>query len=276
MLRDALTEPDNLRALVREVAPDVADLLEYARLEVVGKPYFLDDWRGRDSDVLVRLPFRDAAGGRELLVCVLVEHQSDADPVMPLRMLVYSVFYWEQQWRAWEDGHARGAAAADADPAGRAAHRPGTWGTSRTLADLFDVPAELRGWLPSWLMPLWDLPEHPAEELVRSEDAFWQTLAVVRAGQAPADEFLKTLRESLSRLEVLGSEKRVALGSTVAIRVKLGCSAARTANTPEYWRRPRQSRERRAEKGDRDHEPAHGKDVGRGDRRADSRHHHQG
>ena len=42
MMRDALVQPDNLRALVREVAPDIADHLDYSRVEVVGKPYFLD------------------------------------------------------------------------------------------------------------------------------------------------------------------------------------------------------------------------------------------
>jgi hypothetical protein len=93
MMRDALVQPDNLRALVREVAPGIADLLDYSRAEVVGKPYFLDHWRSRKRDVLVRLPYRDAAGQREILVCILVEYQSDTDPAMPLRMLVYAVFF---------------------------------------------------------------------------------------------------------------------------------------------------------------------------------------
>jgi hypothetical protein len=42
--------------------------------------------------VLVRLPYRDADGVHELLVCVLVKHQSDPDQAMPLRLLVSRYF----------------------------------------------------------------------------------------------------------------------------------------------------------------------------------------
>src|SRR5688572_23265932 len=106
VVRDALVHPRNLRALLRALAPVVADRLAYERLEVVRPPYLLDDWRKRECDVLIRLPFTDAAG-RELLVCILIEHQSTADPAMPLRLLLYAVLYWEQEWRAWEERHPR-------------------------------------------------------------------------------------------------------------------------------------------------------------------------
>jgi putative YhgA-like transposase len=107
-LGEALLQGDNLRALLREVAPAIADQLDYERLEVVPPTFLLDDWRRRESDLLLRVPFRDAAAGRELLLCILLEHQSTADHAMPLRMLVYAVLYWEQEWKAWEDGHPRG------------------------------------------------------------------------------------------------------------------------------------------------------------------------
>ncbi len=208
-MRDALLDPDNLRALVRAVAPDLADRLDYSRLEVVGKPYFLDDWRSRDRDILVRLPFRDAVGG-EVLVCILIEHQSDADPVMPLRMLVYAVFYWEQEWKAWEDQHQRGQELRLTPIVPIVLHTgPQPWDKSRALADLFNVPPEIRAWLPTWAMPIWDLPTHTVEELVRSDDAFWQALAVVRAERSTQDEFLAALRQALTRMEPLGTQKPV-------------------------------------------------------------------
>ncbi len=210
MMRDALLQPDNLRALVREVAPDIADHLDYSRLQVVGKPYFLDDWRSRERDVLVRLPYLDAAGQREILVCILVEHQSDTDQAMPLRMLVYAVFFWEQEWKTWEDGHRRGVPLRLTPILPIVLHTgQEPWDTSRSLADLFDVPQELQAWLPRWAMPLWDLPEHPTEQLLKSDDAFWQVLAVARAGEAPTDEFLATLRQALAHLEPLGTQARV-------------------------------------------------------------------
>jgi hypothetical protein len=68
---------------------------DYARREVVSVVP-ADDWRHRDAD----------AGPHPLLgqegrfVCILIEHQSVPDPVMPLR-LVYAVLFWERQWREW-------------------------------------------------------------------------------------------------------------------------------------------------------------------------------
>jgi len=210
MMRDALVQPDNLRALVREVAPGIADHLDYPKAEVVGKPYFLDDWRSRERDVLVRLPYLDATGQREILVCILVEHQSDTDQAMPLRMLVYAVFFWEQEWKSWAEGHKRGEPLRLTPILPVVLYTgPKPWDTSRSLADLFDVPEPLQPWLPSWPMPLWDLQEHPADELLGSDDPFWQVLAVARAEKAPIDEFLATLRQALVRLEPLGTQARV-------------------------------------------------------------------
>jgi hypothetical protein len=91
LTREALLDARNLRAVVREVAPDVADRLDYDDLELLPPPYPLDDWRHRDNDFQVRLRSRD--GSREILVCVLVERQSSEDPVMPLRLLVYAGLY---------------------------------------------------------------------------------------------------------------------------------------------------------------------------------------
>jgi hypothetical protein len=209
MVRDALLQPDNLRALIRAVAPDIADHLDYSRLEVVGKPYFLDDWRSRERDVLIRLPYRDGAGQREILLCILVEHQSDADPVMPLRMLVYAVFFWEQEWRNWEEAHKRGQPLRLTPILPVVLHTgPDLWDTSRSLADLFDVPQELKAWLPRWVMPLWDLQEHPAQELLKADDAFWQVLAVARAERVPMDEFLGAVQEALTQLETISTQAR--------------------------------------------------------------------
>src|SRR5258708_4625221 len=96
-VRDALVRPDNLRALLRRTHPHLADRLDYSRLDIVPRAYLLDDWRQREADVLVRLPLLGAEGD-EALVCVLVEHLTNPDPVMPRRLLLGAVLFWEQQW----------------------------------------------------------------------------------------------------------------------------------------------------------------------------------
>jgi hypothetical protein len=209
-VRDALLHGANVRALLRSVMPDIAERLDYARMEVVKLTYLLDDWRKRDNDVLLRLPFRDAPGGREVLVCILIEHQSTADQAMPLRMLVYAVLYWEGQWKAWQEAHRRGEPLRLTPVLPVVLHTAQQrWDQGRSLADLFDVPEALKSWGPQWAMPLWDLPEHPTEELLHSSEAFWQALAVARSERAPTDEYLGVLRESLQRLQPLGTQQQV-------------------------------------------------------------------
>jgi hypothetical protein len=107
-IREALIQPRNLRAVLREVAAEIADRLDYTQLEVVKRTYLLDDWRERDNDVLVRLPLLGTPVGTRILICILIEHQSIADPVMPLRLLLYAVLHWEKEWQLWERQHPRG------------------------------------------------------------------------------------------------------------------------------------------------------------------------
>ncbi len=209
IVRDALLHPNNLRALLRDVAPAIADRLAYEQLEVVKPAFLLDDWRKRKRDLLVRIPFRDAEG-REVLICILIEHQSTSDPAMPLRLLVYAVLHWEQEWRAWEEKHERGQPLRLTPVIPVVLHTGQVaWDKSRRLADLFAAPEELKAWLPEWTMPLWDLPEHAADDLLKSGEPWWQTLAVARAENEGTDEFRRVMQEALKSLEPLGLSENV-------------------------------------------------------------------
>jgi hypothetical protein len=46
---DALVRSHHLRALLRQVAPDYADRLDYSRLQIVPRTYLVDDWRQREQ-----------------------------------------------------------------------------------------------------------------------------------------------------------------------------------------------------------------------------------
>jgi hypothetical protein len=145
-----------------------------------------------------------------VLVCILVEHQSSADPVMPLRLLLYAVLYWEQEWRAWEKQHAY-AEPLRLTPVLPVVFHTGAdpWHSNRTLAELLAGPAELRGWAPLWPPRFYDLPEHSPAELLQSAEAWWQAMAVVRAEWADAQEFAGVFAEGLRRLEGWAQRDRV-------------------------------------------------------------------
>jgi hypothetical protein len=205
VVREALVQPDNLRELVERVLPDMAPHLDFAAREVLPRAFLLEDWRRREGDVLVRVPYRLQGQDRHLLLCLLIEHQSTADPVMPLRLLVYAVLYWEKQWKEWETGHKRGEPLR-LTPVLPIVLHTGTevWDTNRSLTELFEGADVVPMVIPQWQTWLCDLPEFSAAELVQSEAAWWQALAVVRAENAPPAEFLAVLGEALKRLEKLG------------------------------------------------------------------------
>src|SRR5205823_3036174 len=126
----------------------------------LGREFVLEDSRRRESDLFFRLPFRPPAEalGEWALVCLLVEHQSEADPVMPLRMLLYAVLFWESQWRTWEAGHEAGVPLRLTMVIPIVLHT-GTrvWRTNRELADLIAGPQVLSAFAPQWQPLFWDL-----------------------------------------------------------------------------------------------------------------------
>ena len=101
-IREQLQNPANLRELLHEVLGELADGFVCEEREIVPRDFPLEDWRHRESDLLFRIPYKTPAETVPVFVCVLVEHQSRHDPLMPLRTLVYAVLYWEREWKTWE------------------------------------------------------------------------------------------------------------------------------------------------------------------------------
>src|SRR6266851_2823472 len=181
-IRSELGERHNLRELIAEVLPDLVERFDFERLEPVPTTFLLDDWRERESDMLFLLPFRAGEDLPPALVCLLIEHQSEADPWMPLRILVYAVLYWEREWKAWEAERPR-RAGFRLSPVVPIVFHTGSppWKTHRVLADLIGGPEELRAYAPRWEPLFWDLAERDTAALLASAGEWLAALAVVRA-----------------------------------------------------------------------------------------------
>jgi len=93
--------PANLRDLLRMIASDIVDCLDFERAEQVKQTFVGEDLSKKTLDVLYRVPFADASG--DVWIYVLLEHQSSAERLMGLRLLFYMVSVWEAQRRQWED-----------------------------------------------------------------------------------------------------------------------------------------------------------------------------
>jgi len=102
IIRRTLPHPPHLRAFLRQAVPDLADGFDCDRARPLDREFVLKGWRGREADLPFEIPYRTAAAEVRALVCVFIEHQSDTDPLMPLRMLYFVVAYWMNQRDEWE------------------------------------------------------------------------------------------------------------------------------------------------------------------------------
>ena len=52
--------------------------------------------------MVFRVPFQSGSDTDELLIYILIEHQSTVDPTMGFRVLYYMTQIWDYQRREWE------------------------------------------------------------------------------------------------------------------------------------------------------------------------------
>lgn len=94
LFKAAFTRLDNAAGLIRSVlGPTLSDEIDWETLERRPGSFVDERLAQRHSDLL----FGVQLGGREVLVYVLVEHQSTPDPSMPWRMWLYVTRIWARE-----------------------------------------------------------------------------------------------------------------------------------------------------------------------------------
>ena len=208
-IREMNAIPENLKDIVTEaIPPALASRLDFDRAREVKRSFLQKSWLRRESDLLVEIPYLlDDGLDQSIIVCILLEHQSTPDRLMPLRVLIYEALYWERSLRQWEANH---------EP-----HEPFTltpmlpivmytghtaWRAPRTLQEL--APPEFRAYIPRWTTVFWNLSELTTEALLEKTAAWLNALAVVRAEQEGPGEFLETFERVMQSLENVENESR--------------------------------------------------------------------
>jgi len=204
-----LETPENVRALLRIVAADLAEGLDFSRLEPVKTDFIPDNLREQQADLVFRAPFRDAAEEREVVIVLLIEHQSTPDPSMAFRLLFYMVLIWDAQRRKWIDEEV---------PKSQWRFHPilplvfytgtETWATGLELAELMDLPAPLQRFVPRHDTLFLSLQAEDEEALTAADHPFGWLMACLRGTGLPLPEFQALLRKALGRLNALPEEAR--------------------------------------------------------------------
>jgi hypothetical protein len=197
VIRQSLRQPANLRAFLQRAVPDLAAGFDCEHARLLDRELFLGNWRRVEADLPFEIPYRTGAGEQLALVYVLIEHQSDTDPLMPLRTLFVAVGYWHSQWQEWMRQD-RPRPPLRLRPVLPIVLYTGAtrWGSNRTLADLLGEPEAFHAFAPVWRPLFWNLADQTPEALLQSGEGWLQMLAVIQTERRDPAEFLAVVTEA--------------------------------------------------------------------------------
>jgi len=210
-IRKLLQRPDRVRELVRLVAPELVDGLDFSRMERVERTFILEDYREREADLVFLVPFLEGTeeGPREVWVYILIEHQSEPDPTIPFRVLFYMAQVWNSQREEWEAAKV---------PKSRWQFRPilplvfftgsKRWEGPLDLAAIMDLPAALARFVPRHDTLFLPLKGTPPARLVETDHPFGWVLRVLQEEDAPVEELVAALQAAIDHIRQLASEDR--------------------------------------------------------------------
>jgi hypothetical protein len=104
-LKLLLQRPANTRDLLSLAGAPHLDRLDFARMRVDPTSYIASDYRHLASDLVLQLPFRLGGRRKSLTLYLLIEHQSQYEALLLLRLHDYLVQIYKGQLRAWERRH---------------------------------------------------------------------------------------------------------------------------------------------------------------------------
>ena len=204
-----MEEQNNLRDLLMLFTPELAAHLDFSRVVYEQRLLIPADLRKRERDVLVRLAFVDETSGQrlEVLVYLLVEHQSQTDKWMGLRVLLYMTGVWQQILHKWD---------AERTPEAKRVLPPiipmvfytgkTAWTEPISLEPVAPVPDLLRTFLPSWQTLLLSLSDLSLETLRRQTSGLAEALKVWQAEDAPFEALEARFDEALLGLQSLEAD----------------------------------------------------------------------
>ena len=203
-----LSHPDHLRHLLRILATDISDRIDFDHLEPVPNELLSESLRRQLADLVFTAPFQDQEKG-EVTIFILVEHQSTPSPMMRLRVLSYMVQLWDGQRRQAER---------DQVPESQWAFHPiipvvfytgsGKWEQPLPLERLLRAPTLLERFVPRFDLLFLPLQRTPVKALRAEESGFGQLLRLMRQESASPEAFEQELALGIGRLEELTAGDR--------------------------------------------------------------------
>ena len=89
-----LEDRENVRGLLEIVANELVERIDFSQITQISRSFIPDNLREQESDMVFSVPFRSESESDELLIYILIEHQSTVDPKRGFRELFYMTQIW--------------------------------------------------------------------------------------------------------------------------------------------------------------------------------------
>ncbi|MBM3236730.1 Rpn family recombination-promoting nuclease/putative transposase [Candidatus Poribacteria bacterium] len=206
-----LESSENTNCLLRIVDINLAECIDASKIQHIPTTFIPDNLREQEVDVIFLAPFLDKAQGieREVMIFVLIEHQSAPRWEMGFRMLFYMTQIWDRQRRGWLN---------EKIPETHWRFRPilpilfytgeASWKPPLSITALMDLPEPLERFVPQHDTLFFNLKTTDPEELVAEGHPFGWVLRVIQKEYASKEEFAEALKLAVSNLDKLPEEER--------------------------------------------------------------------
>ena len=155
--------------------------------------------------MVFRVPFQSGSDTDELLIYILIEHQSTVDPTMGFRVLFYMTQIWDSQRREWES---------ESVPKSQWRFSPilpivfytgdQRWTRPLTLNAIMDIPDALSRFVPMFDILFLSVKETDESELTKTDHPLGWALTVLQKENATVEELRsEALIEALSHISAL-------------------------------------------------------------------------
>ena len=194
----------NVRGLLEIVANELVEFMDFSRLVPLNRRFISDTLREQESDIVFSVPFRRGSKTEELLIYILIEHQSTVDVTMGVRVLSYMTELWAAQRRVWES---------DNVPRNERRLRlilpivfytgEQRWNAPLTLAGIMDIPEELTRFVPTFDTLFLNVKETDEATLTKTDHPLGWLLTVLQKEYADKEAMQRALARAMSHLNTL-------------------------------------------------------------------------
>ena len=196
------SDPENVRGLLQIVADELVNNIDFSRITPIKQSYIAETLREVESDIVLQVPFEIDGKTDELMIYILIEHQSTVDRIMAHRVLYYMDQIRDAERRVLESSDVP-KSEWRFSPILPIVYYTGDqrWKEPVPLSDLIAAPEPLVRFIPKFDVLFLNVKEMSETDLWDMDHPFGWLLTVLQKDRADAETMFRTLLAALSRLD---------------------------------------------------------------------------